>query len=166
MTDIVISHYLSPIGDLTLGVVEGALCLCTFSYAHAARFMARNGLCAIEGDCGVLEEACSQLSEYFAGKRTVFQLPLRFLGTDFQVLVWRYLVSIPFGESRCYQQQAVGVGRPSALRAVAGANGQNPIVIIVPCHRVMGKDGTLTGFSAGLWRKEFLLHLESIPFKK
>jgi methylated-DNA-[protein]-cysteine S-methyltransferase len=108
----------------------------------------------------VLREAERQLKEYFAGKRTSFDLPLDFHGTDFQKRVWRALLKIPFGETRSYAQIAHALGKPTAMRAVGAANGRNPISIIAPCHRVIGKDGTLTGFAGGLKAKAHLLALE------
>ncbi len=108
----------------------------------------------------VLVEAARQLAEYFAGERTTFELRLAPLGTAFQQLVWRALTTIPFGETRTYGQQAVLVERPSASRAVGAANGKNPIGIIVPCHRVIGSNGTLTGYAGGLAMKQFLLEHE------
>ena len=108
----------------------------------------------------VLREAERQLKEYFAGKRTSFDLPLDFHGTDFQKRVWRALLKIPFGETRSYAQIARALGKPTAMRAVGAANGRNPISIIAPCHRVIGKDGTLTGFAGGLKAKAHLLALE------
>lgn len=108
----------------------------------------------------VLREAERQLKEYFAGKRTSFDLPLDFHGTDFQKRVWKALLKIPFGETRSYAQIARALGKPTAMRAVGAANGKNPISIIAPCHRVIGKDGTLTGFAGGLKAKAHLLALE------
>ena len=108
----------------------------------------------------VLREAERQLKEYFAGKRTSFDLPLDFHGTDFQKRVWKALLKIPFGETRSYAQIARALGKPTAMRAVGAANGRNPISIIAPCHRVIGKDGTLTGFAGGLKAKAHLLALE------
>jgi methylated-DNA-[protein]-cysteine S-methyltransferase len=101
-----------------------------------------------------------QLDEYFAGERQVFDLPLAPIGTVFQLQVWRALLEIPFGETRSYGQQANAIARPKAVRAVGAANGRNPIAVIVPCHRVIGGDGTLTGYAGGLSKKEFLLRLE------
>ena len=105
----------------------------------------------------VLEEARRQLAEWFAGERTTFDLPLRPAGTEFQRAVWRALAEIPFGETRTYGEIAARLGRPSASRAVGAANGRNPIGIVVPCHRVIGADGTLTGYAGGIERKRWLL---------
>jgi methylated-DNA-[protein]-cysteine S-methyltransferase len=102
----------------------------------------------------------SQLAEYFAGKRREFELQLNPKGTNFQKLVWNYLVAIPYGETRSYGQLANQLGNPGASRAVGRANATNPIAIIVPCHRVIGSNGTLTGYAGGLDMKEALLSFE------
>jgi methylated-DNA-[protein]-cysteine S-methyltransferase len=101
-----------------------------------------------------------QLQEYFAGKRTQFDLPIGFSGTAFQKLAWRALLTIPYGETRSYAEQAQLIGNPKAVRAVGRANGLNSIGIVVPCHRVIGKSGKLTGYAGGLDKKQFLLNLE------
>jgi methylated-DNA-[protein]-cysteine S-methyltransferase len=110
-----------------------------------------------------LPAAARQLKEYFAGKRREFELPLRMEGTEFQQRVWRELTKIPFGETRSYGQLAKRLNNPNGSRAVGLANGRNPIAIIVPCHRVIGADGSLTGFGGGLDRKEWLLTHEGQP---
>jgi methylated-DNA-[protein]-cysteine S-methyltransferase len=110
-----------------------------------------------------LPAAARQLKEYFAGKRREFDLPLRMEGTEFQQRVWRELTKIPFGETRSYGQLAKRLNNPNGSRAVGLANGRNPIAIIVPCHRVIGADGSLTGFGGGLDRKEWLLTHEGQP---
>ncbi len=102
-----------------------------------------------------------QLDEYFAGTRTSFELPLELEGTSFQRLVWRALQEIPYGETTSYGELARRIGRPSASRAVGAANGSNPISVVVPCHRVIGSDGTLTGYGGGIERKRYLLELEA-----
>lgn len=101
-----------------------------------------------------------ELGEYFSGKRRAFDIPLSPRGTAFRERVWRGLLSIPYGETRSYREQAATLGNPRAVRASAAANGANPIAILVPCHRVLGSDGSLTGYSGGLDRKRFLLELE------
>ena len=110
-----------------------------------------------------LPAAARQLKEYFAGKRREFDLPLRMAGTEFQQSVWRELTKIPFGETRSYGHLAKRLNNPNGSRAVGLANGRNPIAIIVPCHRVIGADGSLTGFGGGLDRKEWLLTHEGQP---
>jgi methylated-DNA-[protein]-cysteine S-methyltransferase len=108
----------------------------------------------------VLMEAARQLKDYFAGRRTRFDLKLDFRGTDFQKKVWKALLTIPHGETRSYAQIARQIGKPKAVRAVGAANGRNPISIIAPCHRVIGSNGALTGFAGGLDAKQLLLDLE------
>ena len=110
----------------------------------------------------ILLETQKQLSEYFAGKRQQFDLPLDFEGTEFQQKVWQALLTIPFGETRSYRDIAAQVGNVKAVRAVGAANGKNPISIIAPCHRVVGANGKLVGFAGGLDNKEILLKLEKI----
>lgn len=111
----------------------------------------------------ILEQARQQLEQWFAGKRTDFDLPLDLAGTKFQLAVWRELINIPRGETRTYGQIAVALGKANGARAVGGACGANPLPIIVPCHRVVGSDGSLTGFGCGLELKEKLLALEQKP---
>ncbi|MBV1690637.1 methylated-DNA--[protein]-cysteine S-methyltransferase [Novosphingobium sp. G106] len=112
----------------------------------------------------VLVETARQLDEYFAGKRSAFDLPLDFHGTYFQKRVWAQLLAIPFGETRSYGEIARALGQPTASRAVGAANGKNPISIVAPCHRVVGTNGSLTGFAGGLEAKQRLLALEGLEF--
>ncbi len=114
----------------------------------------------VESNDGVLAEARAQLTAYFAGERTDFDLPLDPAGTPFQRRVWESLRTIPYASTRSYGELAAQIGQPSASRAVGLANGRNPISIIVPCHRVIGANGTLTGYGGGLERKRVLLDLE------
>jgi methylated-DNA-[protein]-cysteine S-methyltransferase len=111
---------------------------------------------------GPLPEAVRQLEEYFAGKRRDFDLPLNLDGTEFQQRVWRALTEIPYGETRSYGELAKRIGNPNASRAVGLANGRNPVSIVVPCHRVIGADGSLTGYGGGLPRKQWLLAHEGL----
>lgn len=108
----------------------------------------------------VLKDAVQQLLEYFEGNRTEFQLKLNPKGTEFQQKVWNALLQIPFGKTTTYQQLTLQLGDPKAIRAVASANGKNPLWIIIPCHRVIGSDGSLTGYAGGLHRKQWLLDHE------
>jgi methylated-DNA-[protein]-cysteine S-methyltransferase len=114
-----------------------------------------------DGGCAILIEAERQLGEYFAGRRKTFSVPLDIRGTSFQKSVWDALLAIPFGETRSYGQLAAQLGNAKAMRAVGAANGRNPIPIIVPCHRVIGSSGKLTGFGGGLEVKARLLDLEA-----
>jgi methylated-DNA--[protein]-cysteine S-methyltransferase len=113
-----------------------------------------------EKDTPLLLELAHQLNEYFAKERKEFTLPIELIGTSFQQKVWKMLQIIPYGETRTYKEQAIAVGNPKGVRAVANANAKNRISIIVPCHRVIGTNGTLTGYAGGLDRKKFLLDLE------
>ncbi len=110
----------------------------------------------------VFEQTRRELDEYFNCKRRVFTMPIAPNGTEFQKQAWIALTKIPFGEKQTYGQQAAMIGRPKAVRAIGAANGKNPISIIVPCHRVIGSNGALTGYAGGLHNKEFLLKLEGI----
>ena len=112
------------------------------------------------GDNEVLQAAEAQLDEYFSGSRTYFELPLAPQGTAFQLAVWQELARIPYGTTISYAELAQRVGNPTATRAVGAANGRNPLPIVLPCHRVIGADGALTGFGGGLPMKQFLLQLE------
>ena len=113
-----------------------------------------------DGECEHFELLSAELKEYFAGVRKSFVTPLVLSGTPFQKRVWEQLLTIPYGQTRSYKQQANLMGTPEAIRAIAHANGENRIAILIPCHRVIGADGSLTGYGGGLWRKRFLLELE------
>jgi methylated-DNA-[protein]-cysteine S-methyltransferase len=149
----------SPVGPLTLVSLEGRLIGCHFANATLPRDVRD----AERNSDAVLDAARRQLDGYFGGTRTRFELPLAPRGTVFQRSVWQALSTIPFGETRTYGGIAAQLGRPSASRAVGAANGQNPIAIIIPCHRVIGSTGALTGFGGGLERKQHLLGLEAAP---
>ena len=116
-----------------------------------------------DGD-DLIDHAVDEVDEYFAGRRTTFSIPLAAEGTPFQAEVWKALRAIPFGETRSYADIAAAIGRPRAVRAVGAANGRNPLGIVVPCHRVIGADGSLTGYAGGMSRKKFLLDLERQRF--
>lgn len=109
----------------------------------------------------VLHDAVSQLNDYFDGKRTNFTFKLNPLGTEFQQKVWKGLLEIPFGKTMSYLELSKKLGDAKAIRAVASANGKNPLWIVIPCHRVIGTDGSLTGYAGGLWRKKWLLEHEN-----
>ena len=112
-------------------------------------------------DHAVLQAAATQLADFLAGRRQDFDLPLRPAGTDFQRAAWAALLEIPYGETRSYRDQAETIGRPTAVRAVGAANGRNPIPVVIPCHRVLGSSGSLTGYAGGTELKARLLDLES-----
>lgn len=107
----------------------------------------------------------AELAEYFAGALTEFTVPLALAGTPFQARVWDALRRIPHGRTRSYADLARDIGRPSAVRAVAQANARNPVAIVVPCHRVIGSDGSMVGYGGGVWRKELLLEVEGAPLR-
>ena len=146
----------SPIGPLTLTGRGEALEGLFFSTGSKAR----GADPAWVRDDARFAEVRRQLDEYFAGERKRFDLPLAPHGTDFQLAVRDALLEIPFGETRTYAEIAQAVGRPKAVRAVGTANGRNPIALIIPCHRVIGSNGSLTGFGGGLESKRYLLELE------
>jgi len=153
----VFTHVDSPIGRLMLAASDDGLRAVEFpENRHPVK---RDGEWR-EGRHSLLDEASHQLQDYFAGTRRGFDLPLAPHGTEFQLRVWQALRAIPFGATWSYAQLADKIGQPSAMRAVGSANGRNPIPIIVPCHRVIGADGSLTGFGGGLPTKTFLLQLE------
>ena len=150
----------TPIGVLTLAADDAGLCHIDFPPPRPPPAGER----WIEGDNDVLLEARRQLDDYFAGTRRDFDLPLSPRGTEFQRNVWRTLAAIPYGSTWSYRDLAQRIGRPAAMRAVGAANGRNPLPIVLPCHRVIGADGSLTGFGGGLPTKAFLLRLEgSLP---
>jgi methylated-DNA-[protein]-cysteine S-methyltransferase len=107
-----------------------------------------------------VNDAMNQLEEYFDGSRRDFELPLDLQGTEFQVAAWNALADIPYGHTASYGQQAASIGRPKAVRAIGGANGRNPVAIVLPCHRIVGADGSLTGFGGGIAVKKWLLDHE------
>jgi methylated-DNA-[protein]-cysteine S-methyltransferase len=145
----------SPIGPLTLVREDDALVRLAMSPAEALDPDALG-----ERSDEAFEDVVRQLDEYFAGERTAFDLPLRPVGSDFELAVWNELTRIPYGETRSYGHVAKSVGEPGGAQAVGAANGRNPLAIVVPCHRVIGADGSLVGFGGGLPRKRFLLDLE------
>lgn len=150
------SYYDSPVGSLLLAGDGVALSLISFPTGKAARqpeadWMRRND---------AFKPVKNQLAAYFAGELTDFDLKLAPQGTEFQLAVWSALTTIPYGETCSYGEIAARIGRPEASRAVGAANGQNPLPVVVPCHRVIGSNGSLTGFGGGLACKQFLLRLE------
>ncbi len=151
----------SPVGDLLLAGDGTNLTL--ISFATGSR--TRRPLDHWRRDAAPFKEAERQLNAYFAGELRAFDLAIRFNGTDFQKLVWHALLDIPFGETVTYAELARCVGKPSASRAVGAANGANPLPIVAPCHRVIGANGSLTGFGGGIATKELLLRHEGVPLK-
>lgn len=144
--------FMSPLGPMTAVQEDGALVLLDFGLHQPAG--------AQRKETDLLKETKKQITEYFGGSRRLFSLPLKPMGSDFQLKVWQALQTIPYGETRSYRDIALQVGSPKGMRAVGGANHRNPISIVIPCHRVIGADGSLTGYGGGLDKKEALLKLE------
>ena len=154
----------SPLGELTLVAEDGALVGCFMALPDREPSDETLGASAEPGSADpVLVDAAVQLGEYFAGERRTFDLQLAPRGDEFQQKVWALLCEIPFGQTRSYGQLARALGDVNLSQAVGWANGRNPISIIVPCHRVIGADGSLVGYAGGLDRKRFLLALEEPP---
>ncbi|HEX7502267.1 MAG TPA: methylated-DNA--[protein]-cysteine S-methyltransferase [Acidobacteriota bacterium] len=162
------TRILTPLGPLLAAATDAGICLLEFvdrrmletQLQRLGRLL--NAEC-VPGFSRHFDKLSVQLAEYFSGKRKEFDMPLLLPGTPFQQKVWAGLRTIPHGSTRSYKQQAEAIGLPNAVRAVAKANGDNRIAIIIPCHRVIGVDGKLVGYGGGLWRKRYLLDLESGP---
>lgn len=146
-----IFFYDTPVGKLCIGEENGSITRVTWTQLPQSY---------IQEETELILRCKKQLEEYFAGKRKTFDLPLAPKGTDFQQRVWKALQEIPYGALRTYKDIAIAVDNPKGCQAVGGANGKNPIAILIPCHRVIGKDGSMTGYSGGLEKKEWLLELE------
>lgn len=151
LSNIFYSYFDSPVG-----VVE----VCASQSAIQSIFFVEDKKSGVTGN-SITQRAVEQLADYFSGQRTNFDLPLDAKGTAFQKSVWQALCDIPHGQTCSYGDIANKLGNPKAVRAVGAANGKNPISIVVPCHRVIGANGTLTGYAGGLTRKSFLLELEN-----
>lgn len=159
-------EHASPVGTLLTAATEEGVCGLYFE--EHRHFKGKDGwqrAAATSRAALHLAETARQLDEYFAGKRTAFDVPLDLSGTAFQSAVWQELNAIPFGKSVSYAAHAQRLGNPKALRAVGSAIGKNPVSIIVPCHRVIGSSGAVTGYAGGLERKRFLLALEGVTVK-
>ena len=167
MTDVNVQYHLSPCGELVLASAGDELCLCDWKAKPCAERNMRRlerllGAQFREQSSPVLERTKIELDEYFAGRRTSFDIPLRPVGTPFQMSVWKALQEIPFGETRTYLEIARKVDNIKGVRAVAQAIGSNGISILIPCHRVIGSGRSLTGFAGGLAAKRTLLRIEGI----
>lgn len=167
MKTISLQYYDCPCGKLRLGSYDGQLCLCDWvdgwhwqATENRLKRMLKSDFADESSE--TIEATRQQLDEYFRRERRVFDLPLLFVGTAFQKRVWTELSRVPYGAAISYGKMARNIGMPKAVRAVANANGANPISIIAPCHRVIGSDGSLTGYGGGLETKRFLLELESL----
>lgn len=155
----------TPLGPMAACAVDDGLCMLEFTdrrmlETQFAIITKRFNAPVLQGTNGHLEQTARELAEYFEGRRREFTVPWVAPGTAFQQAVWKELTRIPYGTTRSYRAQAEALGTPEAVRAVANANGMNRIAIIIPCHRVIGSDGQLTGYGGGLWRKKWLLDLE------
>ncbi|MBK8270112.1 MAG: methylated-DNA--[protein]-cysteine S-methyltransferase [Planctomycetes bacterium] len=162
---IVATIFESPVGPLLLGATAKALCLLEFADRRAIEtqvkiLRSRFERSVVTGVNQILDQAKRELTDYFAGKFKCFKTPIAYPGTPFQECVWNRLLTIPYGETISYERLASDIGRAGAQRAVGTANGANRIAIIIPCHRVVNKDGKLGGYGGGLWRKQILLDLE------
>jgi methylated-DNA-[protein]-cysteine S-methyltransferase len=158
------SHLKTPLGDLVLVANETGLIGIYFDdcdHVPAAR-----STWTLDPQHPILQQTEKQLREYFEGKRTGFSLPFHLAGTDFQERVWREIECIPYGQTISYSELARRAGAPEAIRAAGTSTGRNPLSIVIPCHRVMGKQGGITGYAGGLERKRYLLDLENSLFKK
>lgn len=163
--DILVWSYDSPCGRLLLGAYGDRLCLCDWDMAtHKKRVAERLrriiGADLKDGESPVIDRAITELNEYFSGVRTSFDVPLLIVGTEFQKSVWGELLTIPYGMTVTYGEVATGIGSSRSVRGVANATGANALSIFIPCHRVIGYDGNLTGYAGGLAAKQHLLRLE------
>lgn len=166
MDKIQTTYYKTPFGELILGSMDQQLCLCDWRYRKMRVSIderIQSGLHAdyVEEGSDIIEETKAQLSQYFKGERQQFNVPLLLAGSEFQKQVWNELLRIPFGKTESYAELSKKLGNIEAIRAVASANGANAISIIVPCHRILGSDGSLTGYAGGLETKKKLLLLEN-----
>ncbi len=163
---IIIQLYPSPAGELILGSYGDQLCLCDWAKESRRKTIDHRLSKALkaeirEGHSKVIDKTIAELDAYFAGKSSSFDIPVLFVGTDFQKCVWNALLDIPYGETISYGSLAQRLGHPKAVRAVANANGANAISIIVPCHRVIGSNHQLVGYGGGLEAKKILLDIEA-----
>ncbi len=163
---VTIMRILTPLGPMLVGATAEGVCLLEFADRRAletelTRIQSSLHARILPGESPHAAHLERELGEYLAGTRRTFSVPLVSAGTPFQERVWKALQDIPYGETRSYQDQAHAIGHPTAVRAVARANGDNRISILIPCHRVIGKDGGLVGYGGGLWRKKYLLDLEA-----
>ncbi|MSR92219.1 methylated-DNA--[protein]-cysteine S-methyltransferase [Inconstantimicrobium porci] len=158
MKDEVSVLYKSPVGILKITSRNEKIIL--IEPVEDENFVKGEAIDETNKDYKLCLKAVEQLNEYFQGKRKVFDLPLNAEGTEFQMKVWKALCDIPYGETRSYSDIAKAIGNTKAVRAVGGANNKNPIAIVVPCHRVIGKNGSMVGYGGGLPMKEYLLQLE------
>lgn len=160
-----VQQFETPLGEMLACAVDEGLCFLEYidgreSATVITKLKQEFNAQITEASNKHIDVLKTELNEYFGAKRKKFTVPLVFVGTDFQKSVWNELLNIPYGSTRSYKQQALALNNLLAIRAVAHANGTNKIAILVPCHRVIGEDGGLTGYAGGLWRKKHLLDLE------
>jgi methylated-DNA-[protein]-cysteine S-methyltransferase len=163
-------YFKTPFGELILGSFEDKLCLCDWRYRKMRtsidkRILTELNTTFVEEESDIIKETKTQLTQYFKKERTEFNIPILLVGSDFQKNVWNTLLKIPFGKTETYLGLSKKLGNEKAIRAVASANGANAISIIIPCHRIVGKDGTLVGYAGGLAAKRKLLDLENALIK-
>ena len=163
---IVLTRIETSFGILLAGATEKGICLLEFTDTNRigmqiARLEKAYSASVVRGRSDFFDALNTQLKGYFSGDLKYFDIPLDTTGTAFQMEVWEALRAIPYGQTRSYQEQAIAINKPKAVRAVANANRNNKISILIPCHRVIGKNGTMTGYGGGIWRKEYLLSLEA-----
>ncbi len=161
----------TPLGTMLACATNQGICLLEFTDRKMLETELKSiakllNATIVQGNNKHFELLEKQLNEYFAGERKIFDIPLHTSGTDFQNKVWTALQNIPYGKTKSYKEQAIAINNPESIRAVANANGMNRISILIPCHRVIGSDGQLTGYGGGLWRKKYLLELEKTNFNK
>jgi methylated-DNA-[protein]-cysteine S-methyltransferase len=167
MEQVIIKYISTPAGGMIVGSFGDELCLCDW-HIEQRRVRVDNRIQKIlqaqyvEGTSSIIEKTIVELEEYFTSRRKEFDIPIRFTGSDFQNRVWMALRKISYGQTLSYGTLARNIGQPHAVRAVANAVGANPISILVPCHRVIGSDGSLTGFGGGLPAKRYLLGVEGV----
>ena len=169
MNKINIQYYKTPYSEFILGSYDGKLCILDYRYRTKRESVDKRLQKAlnaeyIEKDSDILVQTRKELDEYFRGERKKFDIPLLMLGSEFQKSVWKALLLIPYGQTASYLKLSKAIGNEKAVRAVANANGANAISIIIPCHRIIGSDGKLTGYAGGLPLKKKLLELENNLF--
>jgi O-6-methylguanine DNA methyltransferase len=160
-----IKYITTPVGQMVAVCSDQGICVFDFAHRRMISTILKRAKAVVgeelkEDDHPHFHLLESQLKEYFAGTRQIFDLPLHLIGSDFQLRVWRALQQIPYSETRSYKKQSIFLGDEKAIRAVARANGENGIAIVIPCHRVVGEDGSLTGYAGGLRAKQWLLDHE------
>ena len=169
MNKIHIQYYKTPLTEFIMGSFEGKLCMLDYRYRKKRDIIDKRLKSLLDAeyvleDDATLEQTRKEIDEYFSSQRKTFTIPLLMVGSEFQKSVWDALLKVPFGETRSYLELSKTIGNEKAVRAVANANGANAIAIIIPCHRIIGTNGTLTGYAGGLALKERLIRIENNLF--